>query len=239
VSARTIVRSDEEVLTDYHRKVQVNEGFVAAFYAERFAKYSNGEPYDIDYALLREAMAVRLVEDPPTSKREKKVKGATQTGLTRAVFPHTAPDEDEDLVPNSIEALVWAELEAEVWRQANPRWNSPFSKLLKSLQPPTDDGPKWSLVKTTVSMGNGLKAVTTEIVYVTTDWTMLRPDYVSTLKDKMASAASEYAKALGDLQDRNLALAERLKRELDAGMGQATKVAQNTLALHAGSDDEE
>jgi hypothetical protein len=193
----------------------------------------DGEREVPDIPTLRAAIAARLVEQPVFTREERNQHAWTKNGLTAAMFPTVpAPGTEEYEDGGEIAKLVWKALSGDVLRQCQTRHDSPIQKLIGK-----HGDCNLVLCAADVPVSTGMKATTERAFYVTDDETLLLRDYAKPLRDAVNKAASDMAKSLGMISERNPALAERLARKIENGMKAASKTARDTLALMRGEDE--
>jgi hypothetical protein len=225
---------EAEILEQARLDALAEDKIFAAYRDHGFTSQTPDAEEYVDHGKVRAAVIELLCENPVGSYDERSEKAITRHALAARLFPSVPAEGTEEYEEGGVlAAMVWKAVRDQTWRATDPKHKSPGQKLLGQR------GDGLVLVRARVPVGEGLKRTMTEAAFVSRDEEVIVKDFAAPLRDAVNKAAEELAKNLGMAVERNPALAERLTREVEAGMRAATNLARSTLALTAGSDDEQ
>lgn len=217
----------EEVTTPVTDE-EINEGVFDAFADREFTK--PGDHGDvIDLGKMAKAILPSIVDAVVNEKAERKAKAVRRGQLLRVAFPDTPGPGSPEYEASELTRKVWKRLDQAVWNEAKPDHSSRIQKWVGA-------STRGLVMCRTVIEDDGASH---DAVYVTTNFDLLKVDFGGPLKDKVRNATAKLAENYGMVSKRQPKNRKLVEREVDQGMKAASGLAKNTLALSAGSSDDE
>jgi hypothetical protein len=207
---------------------EVNQGVLDA-YIDRGYSQSTDQGEVQDRVKMAKSILPLIVDAVVNDKSERKTKAVRRGQLLRAAFPDTPGPGSSEYEASELTQKVWKKLDQQVWNEAKPDHTSRIQKWV-------GENNRGLVMCRTVIEDDGTSH---DAVYVTTNIDLIKVDFGGPLKDKVRNATAKLAENFGMVSKRQPKHRKLIEREVDSGMKAASGLAKNTLALSAGSSEDD
>jgi hypothetical protein len=183
----------------------------------------------LDKGKLRTRIAEHVATNcVAASLADRKAKAITKGALTCLVVPSVQPTGEARESASEVENAAYVKIEAAVWREASPEYNSAVQRMVGEL------AEGMILVK----FGVAIDANEVPACYVTGDQKCLDRDFIAPLDKKLDNLAKRFARNMGLVGVRQPALAAHAESVVKSATKTATTHARETFQLALGVSTE-